>query len=156
MDTVDYQRAIRGLAKAQTTALLSYGQESPAKIEKLIVEYLKRLPTDAILESSRDHELFNRHAHISEPTASGMYLKLIHGRKPIDEALKNWGRDGPWIGPLKWFHCTYMTDIGIGFMDGEEFGPNGPAAYPCAPIYFSENLIYFDGVHYGDWELQNI
>ncbi len=156
MDSIGYQEAIRDLAKAQAKVLLSYGQQAPSKLEEWIAEYLEKLPAHHIVDTSRDHDLVKRHVHNSEPTATGMYLKLIHGRTTIDEVLSDWGPDGPWIGPLKWFHCTYMADIGIGFVDGEELVPTGPTEYPPAPIYLGHNMIYYDGMYYGDWELQYV
>ena len=51
-----------------------------------------------------------------------MYLKLLYGRDMADEEMDDWGPDGPWIGPLNYFHCTYLSDIGIGFAGGRRIG----------------------------------
>jgi hypothetical protein len=85
-----------------------------------------------------------------------MYLKLLHGRESADEEMNDWGSDGPWIGPLKWFHCTYLSDIGFGFTGGEELTTLSHSIDVPFPIYLCQGMIYYDGMYYGDWELQNL
>jgi hypothetical protein len=156
VETSEYQTAVRLLAKEQTDALLSGGQAARSKLEALITNYLGTLPAIQIATTAREYQLIERHVRHAEPTVAGLYLKLLHGRKTVDEPMDDWGADGPWIGPLKWFHCTYMTDIGIGFVDGEEIGPSRPIEYLPAPIHFRDGLMYFSGMYYGDWELQHV
>jgi hypothetical protein len=68
--------------------------------------------------------------------------------------MDDWGEDGPWFGPIKWFHCTYLSTFGLGFVSGEEYiAPSEDASVP-APMYFCDDMIYYNGVYYGDWETQ--
>jgi len=74
-----------------------------------------------------------------KPEKGKLYLHMIHGRTNPNQQMDDWGTDGPFIGPLNWCHFTYNSTINLGFSDG--FG-------------FYEDMLFFDGVYYGDWELQ--
>lgn len=155
MDDMTYQAAIKQLAKAHADILFSYGEAAQEKLEELFSKSLRGLPEDWVIEKHLDHEILRRHAHTS-PSLSGTYLKLLHGRSTLDEAMDDWGPDGPWIGPLEWFHCTYMTSISLGFTDGETVECLIQNETPVAPIYFASDMIYFNGMYYGDWEIQHV
>jgi len=155
MDDMTYQTAIKQLAKAHADILFSYGEATQEKLEELFSKSLRGLPEDWVIEKHLDHEILRRHAH-SSPTEAGTYLKLLHGRQTLDEVMDDWGPDGPWIGPLEWFQCTYMTSISLGFTDGETVECLIQNETPVAPIFFASDMIYFDGMYYGDWEIQNI
>jgi hypothetical protein len=66
------------------------------------------------------------------------YLKLFHGRKK-DEELDDWGENGPIFGPYPYFHTTYATDIKF----GDEFNT----------LYIVDDMVYYDGMYYGDWSV---
>lgn len=153
---IDYTNALAQVAKAQVKALLSSGNGFQEKLVALIQDHLKIKPQDYILTVATNHELLRRHTHDLKPTILGMYLKLLHGRAVVDEQMDDWGTDGPWIGPLKWFHCTYLSDIGIGFAEGEELTSQSYSIDTASPIYLYQEMIYYDGMYYGSWELQNI
>ncbi len=155
MDDMTYQAAIKQLAKAHADILFSYGEAAQEKLEELFNKSLRGLPEAWVIEKHLDHEILRRHAHTS-PTEPGTYLKLLHGRSTLDEEMNDWGADGPWIGPIEWFHCTYMTSISLGFMDGETVECLTQNETPVAPIFFAFDMIYFNGMYYGDWEIQNI
>jgi hypothetical protein len=155
MDDVKYQTAIKQLAKAHADILFSYGDAAQEKLEELFIKSLRGLPEGRVIEKHLDHEVLRRHAH-SPPTEPGTYLKLLHGRETLDEVMDDWGPDGPWIGPLEWFHCTYMKSISLGFTDGETVECLIQNETPVAPIFLAYDMIYFDGMYYGDWEIQNI
>ena len=152
----DYSSALANVAKAQAKAVLSGGEGFQERLESLIQGHLKCHPQDLILTAAANHELLKRHTHDPKPTVPGMYLKLLHGRAVADEELDDWGADGPWIGPLKWFHCTYLSDIGIGFAGGEELASQSYNVEIPSPIYLYQEMIYYDGMYYGSWELQNM
>lgn len=153
---IDYSSALAQVANAQVKAILSTGDGFQEKLAALIQDHLKCRPQNFILAAATNHELLNRHTHDLKPTTSGMYLKLLHGRAVADEQMDDWGTDGPWIGPLKWFHCTYISDIGIGFVEGEELTSQSYDVEITSPIYLYQEMIYCDGMYYGSWELQNI
>lgn len=155
MNDMTYQAAIKQLAKAHADILFSYGETAQEKLEELFSKSLRGLPEDWVIEKYLDHEILKRHAH-SSPTEAGTYLKLLHGRETLDEVMDDWGPDGPWIGPLEWFHCTYMKSISLSFTNGETVECLIKNETPVAPIFFAEDMIYFDGMYYGDWEIQNI
>ena len=153
---IDYSSALENLAKAQVKAMLSLGEEFQERLKSLIQGHLKCRPQDFIFATAAGHELLKRHIHVPKPTVPGMYLKLLHGRAAADEEMDDWGADGPWIGPLKWFHCTYLSDIGIGFDGGEELVSQSYNVEIPSPIYLYQEMIYCDGMYYGSWELQNL
>ena len=119
---IDFSSALVNIAQAQVKAILSGGDDFQEKLESLIQKHLKYRPRDSILAIAADHELLKQYTHNRKPTVPGMYLKLLHGRSMADEVLDDWGPDGPWIGPLQWFHCTYLSDIGIRFAGGGRIG----------------------------------
>jgi len=69
----------------------------------------------------------------------GVYLYLFHGRKSPEEQLEDWGDRGPVLGPFPFVHTTYCADIKCGY-EGEELQIVG-------------ELVYYDGVYYGDWSV---
>lgn len=75
---------------------------------------------------------------------------MFHGRQDPTQEMDDWGESGPFLGPLDWCHITYNTSINLGFTDGFETGP----ALQKDGLGFYEDMLYFDGVYYGDWELQ--
>ena len=81
---------------------------------------------------------------------AGMYLRLEHGRRDPEEALSDWGEDGPVFGPLRYCHITYMATIALCNLDGEATGP----MTQTDPMHFVADLLYYDGMYYGDWSLE--
>lgn len=69
------------------------------------------------------------------------YLRLYHGRKDPKENLEDWGSEGPTFGPYESIQVTYGSHIkmhtGSGFDD----------------LNWHEDLIYYDGIFYGDMEI---
>ncbi|ODU49166.1 MAG: hypothetical protein ABS92_06605 [Thiobacillus sp. SCN 63-374] len=120
---------------------------------KLSQTYLRSIDPTDIFSTFSEHLLLKQHTHPATPNKPGLYLRLYHGRHAIDEALDNWGEDGPWIGPLKWFHCTYFHDFGIGFENGEELTDLASRFDAVPPMLFEHDMIYLDGMYYGCWEL---
>jgi hypothetical protein len=153
---IDYPSALANVAKAQVKAILSGGEGFQDKLELLAQDSLKCRPQNLILAAAANHELLKRHTHDLKPAEPGMYLKLLHGRTVVNEELDDWGADGPWIGPLNWFHCTYLLDIGLGFTGGEELSSQSYNVEITSPIYLYQEMIYCDGMYYGSWELQSI
>ena len=151
----NYSEALNQLVDAQLLSLFTLGSGAEAQLRKLIEKNLKRCPDDYLISVSAEFDLLRRHTLSSYPTIPGMYLKLLHGRTFVGQELNNWGEDGPWIGPLEWFHCTYLSDIGIGFVGGDELSPmQFDDDYP-SPMHLYKSFIYYDGMYYGDWELQH-
>ena len=74
-------------------------------------------------------------------TSEEIALELFHGRTSPDEDLNDWGSQGP-VFLVSWVHVTYTTVIRVGLADDDE----GELAYV-------EDLIYYDGVYYGDWSV---
>ena len=75
-----------------------------------------------------------------------VYLELFHGRKTVTELLEDWGTEGPILGPLKFVHTTYATDIKLETTDGLDgvlhlLGEETP------------DLLYYDQICYGDWSV---
>ncbi len=73
-----------------------------------------------------------------------IYLELFHGRRSLTEQLDDWGSQGPILGPLAFVHTTYAADIKIETASGED-----GVLYLCGDE--RADLLYYDGVYYGDW-----
>lgn len=157
-DNFSYEHAIalKQLAKAKLQAIYSLGDNTEALLLELVVSSLKNQPDKDIIEASKVFELVRLYTHKNVPKKSGMYLKLSHGRSTPDECLSEWGRDGPFLGPLSWFYSTYLTDIRMAFNDSEEIIDLSTRSTFPSPIYFVDGQLYYDGIYYGDWEIKHI
>lgn len=141
------------LAAERAKAICSRGKSADEEIFTLLEDFLSCESKDALALAVEDFELLQSHTFDTLPVNKGIYLKLLHGRCPSDQELDDWGDDGPWIGPLKWFHCTYLSTFCLGFASGEEYLSVADKKIP-APIYFYDGMIYYRGMYYGDWEIQ--
>ena len=69
------------------------------------------------------------------------YLHLYHGRDNPQEELEDWGSKGPVFGPYESIQVTYGSHIkmhtGAGFDD----------------LVWQDELVYYDGIYYGDMEV---
>lgn len=72
-----------------------------------------------------------------------VYLELFHGRRDPDEDMDDWGFQGPIIGPLKYVHITYQSNLKIASDEDEDRDI----------IFFHDDMIYYDGAWYGDWSI---
>lgn len=67
-----------------------------------------------------------------------IYLHLYHGRKDPLEDLEDWGSEGPVFGPYENVQITYGAHIKMHAPDGFD------------DLTWHEDLVYYDGVYYGD------
>ena len=155
-EMIDYAFVLNQLALAQLKVIKSQGDGSDDFLLSLIKCYLKDLPEDLLGYTYDEHKLLIDHTLRSPPIVPGMYLKLFHGRNTIDEHLFDWGRDGPWIGPLHWFYSSYLTNISLKFTTGEELSSQDKKLELPSAIYLYQGFLYYDGIYYADWELEVI
>lgn len=141
------------LAEEYLKALQSLGEEAVAPLKRHIADIIQSVPRQTLDECAENFLLIKRYANDVEPTHPGRYLKLFHGRTPCDLVMDDWGEDGPWIGPIEWIHFTYQTSFRIGFFDDNEYWSGSANHLPPSPLYFYKDCIYYDGIHYGDWEI---
>lgn len=92
---------------------------------------------------------FIKKRECSEPLAPGMYLRLLHGRSDPKQQMEDWGDDGPCLGPFDWIRVTYNSTIGFGAGEFE----TGPLLGGDDPIYFHNDMLFYDDMYYGDWEV---
>jgi hypothetical protein len=69
-------------------------------------------------------------------------IELFHGRISPEEQLDNWGRQGP-VFIVDYVHVTYLCDIKLGL----------PQPAGDGDLHFVEDLVFYDGVYYGDWSV---
>ena len=69
-------------------------------------------------------------------------LELFHGRRHPHEKLEDWGSQGP-VFLVDYVHVTYLWDIKLGIRE-----PAGDG-----DLERVEDLIYYDGIYYGDWSV---
>jgi hypothetical protein len=144
------------LAGEHLKAVFSRGETTEDQILVWLKVMLSAEPQIYLNCAMQDFALLKRYTSDGPPKKPGTYLKLLHGRTPFDQELDDWGCDGPWIGPLKWFHCTYLSTFGLGFAEGEEYLSTFSSTKIPGPIYFFKEMIYYDGIYYGDWEIQTV
>ncbi|RWB08801.1 MAG: hypothetical protein EOQ39_18690 [Mesorhizobium sp.] len=96
-----------------------------------------------------------------------VYLHLFHGRDTATEDMDGFGYEGPTLGPFKYVHLTYMSDLKfsmekIAFSQAfpEEFNDWVEKGFSNADGEFCEwhfdqvgDLIKFKGKFYGDWSV---
>lgn len=75
-----------------------------------------------------------------------VYLELFHGRSSQTEQLDDWGTQGPILGPLKYVHTTYASDIKVETADGQ-------AGVLSVVGEQAPDLLYYDNLYYGDWSV---
>lgn len=73
-----------------------------------------------------------------------LYIRLFHGRTDPTQDMDDWGSDGPVFGPYEFAHTTYAWDIKLGKPDGN-----------CDELYVFQDMVYYEGVYYGDWSIFN-
>ncbi|GAA7771295.1 hypothetical protein RN01_07380 [Cupriavidus sp. SHE] len=68
----------------------------------------------------------------TDPTTlrPGLYLALFHGRDTPDEVLHKWGYPGPMLGPLRYVHTTYASEIKFAFEDAANWALAFPEESP--------------------------
>ena len=71
-----------------------------------------------------------------------LYLKLFHGRTDPTKQMDDWGADGPIFGPYNYIHTTYANHLKMGLNDNA-----------VHKLYVVEDMIYYNGVYYGDWSV---
>ena len=96
------------------------------------------------------HTYFDVYSQDKRPPQGGLYLHLFHGRNSPEEELEDWGEDGPYIGPLKSVHVTYLSTLHVEFEAGFTSLCHGEGD----PLFFHQDLLYFKGKYYGDWTVQ--
>jgi len=80
----------------------------------------------------------------TEEKQTGVYVRLLHGRNAPDERLKDWGFEGPVLGPFQAVHFTYTWHVRcIPYPEkGDEI-----------EFEFYDDLLVYDGKYYGDLEI---
>lgn len=71
-----------------------------------------------------------------------MYLHLYHGRKDSNQDMDDWGTDGSQF-KITSFVCTYMSHVRV---------TTEKEIYPF-DLLFKEDLVFYDGVYYGDFAI---
>ena len=139
----NYLQALNQLVDAKLLSLFTLGSGAEAQLRKLVERSLQGCPDDYLISVSAEFDLLKQHTLSNNPTTPGMYLKLLHGRTFVGQKLDNWGEvDCPHQGHPDRF-------VGGDELSQMQFGDEYPS-----PMYFYESFIYYDGMYYGDWELQ--
>ena len=92
-----------------------------------------------------------------EGLPSGLYLGLFHGSEGLTRPdMDDFGFDGPVIGPLKYVHTTYCSDVKYEFDVSEpdkhlDYGIDDEGHFEIV-----DDCVKFNGDLYGDWTVFNI
>ena len=81
----------------------------------------------------------------------GLYLELLHGRDNPRSQMNGWGFEGPAIGPLKWVHTTYASEIRMEFENAIDAFAFFDDAEEFQQLEVEGDLLKFNGQSYGDW-----
>lgn len=114
----------------------------------LVVTVRDRDPESVCGDTVHDGILLPRESGDLSPTIAaqkkgkGVYIELFHGRRSLTKKMDDWGDGGPILGPFYWVHTTYATHIKLG-MNRDSVGD----------LYVKNDLVYYDGVWYGDWSV---
>lgn len=69
-----------------------------------------------------------------------IYIRLFHGRTDPQCDMDDWGSDGPIFGPYQFAHTTYASILRLGRQDNM-----------CDELHCFEDMLFYNGVYYGDW-----
>lgn len=155
----------RGTSIATALEALSALEAEVQRLKALlpaVAEQIDECPVDLARATLVGHA---RHAQPDPRSEKALYLRLFHGRRDPAENLEERGSDGPIIGPLAFVHTTYMCDVKFACPPAvmERFFPAIMADWrmrklssvhaPLCDWQFDivEDLIFYEGVYYGDW-----
>lgn len=92
--------------------------------------------------------------------ADQVFLRLFHGRDDPDQEMDDWGFEGPILGPLRYVHITYMSDVKFEMERSafERFFPEEfkkyhaqfPQEWIEGQLDVAHGLIAYGGKFYGD------
>jgi hypothetical protein len=103
----------------------------------------QRYETDTDARKALDSRLAATSRNAPNEPPPGMYLELFHGRRDPDEALDDWGQDGPIFHCPEYVHTTYASDLKLGEIRGR----------PAELVITSKNQVFYGGWWYGDWSV---
>lgn len=97
--------------------------------------------------SGRDHDVYydRRDGDPPDHPHELVCIRLFHGRLSPDTDMDDWGTDGPYLGPFLWVHPTYTSRIWL----GDPITGHGMA------LSYYEDMVYYDGVFYGDHSIMS-
>jgi hypothetical protein len=72
-----------------------------------------------------------------------VYIKLLHGRDDPKQDMQDWDFNGPVLGPFEAVHFTYRDHIRCIWNSGAQEIELG----------FTDDLLTYEGKHYGDFEI---
>ncbi|MQA40606.1 hypothetical protein [Rugamonas aquatica] len=88
---------------------------------------------------------------------AGLYFALFHGRDRIDQAMDDWGYDGPML-PILAYHVTYNTTVRVRLptLDeaahfAEQCGIAASEVDEWVDVAMVDGLVQYGGKYYGDW-----
>jgi hypothetical protein len=86
----------------------------------------------------------------------GLYLALFHGRHTPTAKMNGWGFNGPKIGPLRWFHTTYASDIRIEFEDIKDAAVHFKKEEFQFEMVVNDDMLVYDNMYFGDWTVSYV
>lgn len=75
----------------------------------------------------------------ANPEESGVYVRLFNGSRDPGEQLEDWGSDGPVLGPFRFAHFVWASEINLGD-DGES-------------LKIVDSTVYYGGTYYADFSV---
>lgn len=70
---------------------------------------------------------------------TGVYVRLFNGRRYPSEPLDDWGTDGPVLGPFRFAHLVWASEINLGD-DGES-------------LKIVDSTVFYGGTYYADFSV---
>lgn len=92
------------------------------------------------------------------PKLPGLYIGLFHGRQHKDARLKDWGHQGPLIGPLNYVQTTYGDRPRFSFVNPDDaqrflsaFPELGGGVDEGDLPDLEDGMVKLGGYYYGDY-----
>jgi hypothetical protein len=89
-----------------------------------------------------------------------VYLHLFHGRNTVDEELDDWGFDGGVLGPFKYLHMTYCSDLKFSMEESayraifpDDTKATAYEGFIEGHFETTEGLIIHQAKYYGDFSI---
>jgi hypothetical protein len=113
-----------------------------------------RFSTEREVKMTPEHPTPRKRFKCGErPDRPGMYLALFHGREGRREQMHEFGFAGPLLGPLRYCHTTYLSDIKIMFETQEDARLYCGCDERDVILSVVDDMIYLENAYYGDWSV---
>jgi hypothetical protein len=136
-----YAKKISSNKDYRLACITSLNKIEQAKKHLIVAAKREMLATIQALQ----HRIDYLHEDLEKHNTPKLYLRLFHGRTAPDQALDDWGPDGPLFGPMDSISSRYGIEITL-FREREHHVDQ-------CDLEIHEGHVYYDGMYYADFEI---